>query len=126
MTRVTESQKPTGKSEQRHESEDDACDAQHSTSSASWARPGPLAWLVQLPIRLYRLVIGPLLPPSCRFYPSCSAYALEALARHGAVKGSVMTLCRLGRCGPWHPGGLDPVPDRFSVRAQRSGSSIEE
>lgn len=75
-------------------------------------RPGPLAWILLLPIRFYRAVISPLLPPTCRFYPSCSAYAVEALTVHGAFRGSVLTLWRLLRCGPWHPGGLDPVPPR--------------
>ncbi|RCW47231.1 putative membrane protein insertion efficiency factor [Halopolyspora algeriensis] len=75
-------------------------------------RPGPLAWILLLPIRLYRAVISPLLPPMCRFYPSCSAYAVEALTVHGAFRGSGLTLWRLLRCGPWHPGGLDPVPPR--------------
>ena len=51
-----------------------------------------------------------LLPPSCRFYPSCSAYAVEALTVHGALRGSWLAARRLLKCGPWHPGGLDPVP----------------
>jgi putative membrane protein insertion efficiency factor len=75
-------------------------------------RPGPVAWLLLLPVRFYRRVISPLLPPSCRFYPSCSAYAVEALTVHGALRGTWLTLRRLARCGPWHPGGLDPVPPR--------------
>jgi putative membrane protein insertion efficiency factor len=62
-------------------------------------------------VRLYQWLLSPLLPPSCRFYPSCSAYAVEALRRHGAVRGLWLTVRRLGRCHPFHPGGLDPVPD---------------
>jgi putative membrane protein insertion efficiency factor len=62
-------------------------------------------------VRLYQRLISPLLPPSCRFYPSCSAYAVEALRRHGALRGTWLTARRLGRCHPFHPGGLDPVPD---------------
>jgi uncharacterized protein len=62
-------------------------------------------------VRLYQRLISPLLPPSCRFYPSCSAYAVEALRRHGAVRGSWLTVRRLGRCHPFHPGGIDPVPE---------------
>nr|WP_317493038.1 membrane protein insertion efficiency factor YidD [Haloechinothrix sp. LS1_15] len=85
-----------------------------------------MAWLLLLPVRLYRWVLAPLLPPSCRFYPSCSAYAVEALTRHGAAKGVLLTLWRLGKCAPWHPGGLDPVPDRFSMRAQRPDRANEE
>ncbi|MBF0614853.1 MAG: membrane protein insertion efficiency factor YidD [Magnetococcales bacterium] len=61
-------------------------------------------------IRLYQWVIAPLLPMSCRFYPSCSHYAAEAITRHGAWKGGWLMLRRLSRCHPWHPGGLDPVP----------------
>ncbi|MGH3517041.1 MAG: membrane protein insertion efficiency factor YidD [Haloechinothrix sp.] len=82
--------------------------------------------MLLLPIRLYRTVLSPLLPPSCRFYPSCSAYAVEALIRHGAVRGLLLTLWRLGKCGPWHPGGLDPVPERFTLRAPRPDRSTEE
>jgi conserved hypothetical protein YidD len=55
-------------------------------------------------------VISPLLPSTCRFYPSCSAYAVEALEKHGAWRGTKLTLRRLGRCHPFHPGGYDPVP----------------
>jgi putative membrane protein insertion efficiency factor len=69
-----------------------------------------IARVLVLPIRLYQLLISPLLGPRCRFYPSCSAYAVEALQRHGAVRGSWLALRRLGRCHPWNPGGPDPVP----------------
>lgn len=61
-------------------------------------------------IRGYQRLLSPLLPPSCRFYPSCSQYALEAVTRHGALKGSWLAVCRLARCHPFHPGGFDPVP----------------
>ncbi len=61
-------------------------------------------------VRLYQLAISPLLPPSCRFTPSCSAYAREALATHGALRGTWLALRRLARCHPWNPGGYDPVP----------------
>ena len=61
-------------------------------------------------ISAYRKVISPFLGANCRFYPSCSAYALEAITVHGAGRGSWLALRRLSRCHPFHPGGLDPVP----------------
>jgi putative membrane protein insertion efficiency factor len=60
-------------------------------------------------IRVYRMTISPLLGPACRFAPSCSAYADEAIARHGILRGGLMALRRLLRCHPFHPGGFDPV-----------------
>ncbi len=69
-----------------------------------------LAKLLMSLVRLYRVAISPLLPPACRFQPSCSAYALEALRRHGAARGSWLAARRLARCHPFHPGGWDPVP----------------
>jgi putative membrane protein insertion efficiency factor len=69
--------------------------------------------LLSLPIRVYRYAISPMLPASCRFFPSCSEYALDALRRHGPVTGSWLTLSRVCRCHPWNHGGLDPVPDTF-------------
>jgi putative membrane protein insertion efficiency factor len=62
-------------------------------------------------IGFYSRAISPALPPRCRFYPTCSAYAAEAVARHGAARGSWLTLRRLVKCAPWHPGGVDLVPD---------------
>ncbi len=61
-------------------------------------------------IRLYRLVVSPVLPPACRFLPTCSAYAMEAIERHGAAKGAWLAIRRLLRCHPFHAGGYDPVP----------------
>ncbi|MBQ3223937.1 MAG: membrane protein insertion efficiency factor YidD [Clostridia bacterium] len=65
-----------------------------------------LIWLV----RGYKRFISPLLPPACRFTPTCSEYALEAIQKYGALKGGWMALRRLLRCHPFHPGGYDPVP----------------
>ena len=65
--------------------------------------------LIQL-IRGYRLFISPLFPPTCRFQPTCSSYALTAIARFGVVKGSWLAAKRILRCHPFHPGGYDPVP----------------
>lgn len=72
--------------------------------------PGPLARLLLLPVRGYRRWVSPLLGPRCRFAPSCSAYAQEALQLHGAGRGSWLALRRIVRCHPFHPGGHDPVP----------------
>jgi putative membrane protein insertion efficiency factor len=62
-------------------------------------------------IRVYRYLISPMLGPTCRFYPSCSCYAEEALQRHGAARGTYLTVRRLMRCHPWNEGGFDPVPE---------------
>lgn len=67
--------------------------------------------LLRLLLRGYQIGISPWLGPRCRFYPSCSHYALEAIDRHGAAKGSLLAGKRLLKCHPWHPGGIDPVPE---------------
>ncbi|MDR2669104.1 MAG: membrane protein insertion efficiency factor YidD [Desulfovibrio sp.] len=76
--------------------------------------PSPrLLWirrLAALPVRLYRLLLAPLLPTCCRFYPTCSEYALEAVMTHGALRGWLLALYRLLRCSPASRGGFDPVP----------------
>lgn len=69
-----------------------------------------IALVLRLLVRSYRYAVSPMLPQSCRFVPSCSSYAEEALARHGALRGGWLTARRICRCGPWHPGGCDPVP----------------
>lgn len=74
--------------------------------------------VLQALVRFYRRFISPLKPPTCRFYPTCSAYALEALEQHGAVKGSVLTLKRIAKCHPFHPGGFDPVPPAAPCKPQ--------
>src|SRR6266566_3107065 len=84
------------------------------------AAPTRAALLIMLPIKLYRWLIGPLFGPRCRFEPSCSAYALEALRRHGALRGSWLAIRRIGRCHPFNPGGYDPVPGG-EVAAARGG-----
>ena len=74
-------------------------------------------WLLILPIRAYRLLLSPWLGHSCRFQPSCSAYAIEALETHGPLRGLWLTLHRLARCNPWCRSGYDPVP---SARPRRT------
>lgn len=71
--------------------------------------------LLILPIKFYRFSISPLLPPSCRYYPSCSAYAEEAIQKFGALKGGYLATRRLLRCHPGFEGGYDPVPETFSL-----------
>ena len=81
-----------------------------------------LAAVLTIPIRAWRL-ISRWLPPRCRFYPSCSAYALEALSRHGAFRGTWLAVRRLSRCHPWNPGGIDHVPEpnaRSIIHGRRS------
>jgi putative membrane protein insertion efficiency factor len=71
-------------------------------------------------VRLYQLTLSPMLGPRCRFYPSCSAYAIVALERHGAVMGLWLGIRRLARCHPWHAGGHDPVPEHAARSTRRS------
>lgn len=85
-------------------------------SQALWIAATPLRWALLGAIAAYRTLISPMLPPSCRFHPSCSAYALQALGTHGVLKGTALASWRLLRCHPWQPGGLDPVPPRGAWR----------
>ncbi|HEV8499662.1 MAG TPA: membrane protein insertion efficiency factor YidD [Gemmatimonadaceae bacterium] len=66
--------------------------------------------ILVLMVRGYQVALSPLLPSSCRYYPSCSAYAIEALQRHGALRGTWLAARRIARCHPFRPGGYDPVP----------------
>ena len=72
----------------------------------------PLAHIVALPIRIYRLVFSPWVGFNCRYQPTCSAYALEALEKHGPIKGVWLAARRIGRCHPWGGDGYDPVPEQ--------------
>jgi putative membrane protein insertion efficiency factor len=82
------------------------------------ARRSVMGRVLAVPIHGWR-VFSTRLPSRCRFYPSCSAYALEALERHGAARGTLLAARRVGRCHPWNPGGIDPVPDPHPRRVRR-------
>lgn len=81
------------------------------SSVAIWLHLLPRRILIFV-IELYRTWISPMRLPTCRFEPSCSGYAVEALTRHGLIYGSVLSMVRLLKCGPWHKPGYDPVPER--------------
>jgi uncharacterized protein len=81
-------------------------------------RPSVAARVLIVPIRGWQH-LSRHLPPRCRFHPSCSQYAVEALERHGARRGAWLAVRRVGRCHPWHPGGLDPVPPVSNTRSHR-------
>jgi len=85
---------------------------EHSSSPSPSDRPrsGVAARVVIALLRAYRLTLAPALPPSCRFAPSCSAFAIEAIGTHGVLRGGWLAARRLGRCHPWSLGGHDPVP----------------
>ncbi len=88
------------------------------STPSTMLRTGPGAGVLIAALRLYQITISPLLGPACRFYPSCSSYAVEAVKLHGAMKGMGLALLRLLRCHPWRSGGVDPVP----ARKGKSGS----
>ncbi len=75
---------------------------------------GAIASALGFLVRGYQLLLGPILPMSCRYYPSCSRYAAEALERHGACAGTALAVGRLLRCHPWSGHGIDPVPERLA------------
>lgn len=92
-----------------------AGDSTHETKSWIGRTKGfPVRGLIFL-IQLYRHMISPLRLPTCRFTPTCSQYAVDALTEFGLVRGTGLTLFRLAKCGPWHRGGWDPIPERRSL-----------
>jgi putative membrane protein insertion efficiency factor len=74
-----------------------------------------MRFLMIFVVRAYQVVLSPLLPPSCRYTPSCSNYAIEALQKHGALRGGWLAAKRIARCHPFRPGGHDPVPDPIAT-----------
>jgi uncharacterized protein len=103
-----------------------------SRGAVAWTALGHVGRIVRrvpvlaltLLVRGYQLFVSPLLGPRCRFYPSCSAYALTALQRHGALRGSWLAVRRLARCHPWNPGGVDHVPPAAARRAADAGPEV--
>ncbi|MBD5607747.1 MAG: membrane protein insertion efficiency factor YidD [Desulfovibrio sp.] len=81
--------------------------------------PSLLSKILAFPIRVYQRVISPLLPPACRYFPTCSSYAIEAILIHGALKGSWLAIKRLARCHPWGGHGYDPVPPKEDSESKK-------
>ena len=73
-----------------------------------------MRYLLLIPIKFYQLFISPLLGSNCRFNPTCSQYAYDAIKQHGFFKGALLSTKRIGKCHPWHEGGYDPVPEKHS------------
>jgi putative membrane protein insertion efficiency factor len=94
------------------------------TSPTGAAAGGAPVWLLLTAIRFYQAVFAPMMPLGCKFYPSCSRYAVEAIARHGAIHGTQLALARLWRCRPFTQGGVDPVPDFLSDGAEISRCEV--
>jgi putative membrane protein insertion efficiency factor len=96
-------------------------------------RTSPVAWVLIQPIRFYQRFVSRYTPPSCRYYPCCSSFAISALRVHGAAKGTLLTVWRLLRCNPWSSGGVDVVPPPGSWRggdpipqpARTAGDGVE-
>jgi uncharacterized protein len=97
-----------------------AGDVARETASPPGRRPGAAATLALLPIRFYRRFLSPLLGARCRYYPSCSAYAEEAVREHGAFRGMILAAWRILRCNPLSDGGLDPVSEQRLFRTHRN------
>jgi uncharacterized protein len=86
-------------------------------------RAGVASLALRSAVRAYQLLVSPLLPPSCRYLPTCSDYAVEAIETHGALRGTALALRRLVRCHPWGSSGYDPVPEPCACGRERAGLS---
>ena len=74
-------------------------------------------------IRLYQKILSPLKPPCCKYYPTCSQYAIDAIKKHGAIKGLILAVWRILRCNPWSMGGIDYVPEKFHLYTLKNKKS---
>ncbi len=92
------------------------CGHAHVSRETGTRRPGPLARVALLPLRGYRRFLSPAFAPRCRYYPSCSAYAEEAISELGVIRGTILAAWRLLRCNPFSKGGIDPVSERRLFR----------
>jgi uncharacterized protein len=95
--------------------------ARTAIGSASKAVVRGLVFLIQL----YRHMVSPLRPPTCRFVPTCSQYAVDALTEYGLIRGSWLAAARLAKCGPWHRGGWDPIPEHLPERHRCQANSAD-
>ena len=106
-----------------------ACRSAGATECSAGKRPSPLAGLLIFFIRIYQVAISPWLPCRCRFVPTCSCYAVEALKKRGVIAGSILTVYRILRCQPFCRGGYDPVPEKgfghHTVEAENSDEDTE-
>ncbi|NPA36839.1 MAG: membrane protein insertion efficiency factor YidD [Chlorobi bacterium] len=80
-----------------------------------------LSWLLILPVKFYQLFISPMLGSNCNFSPTCSSYSIEALKKHGPIKGLLLSVWRIIRCNPWGGHGKDPVPEKFHFPPYKAG-----
>ena len=96
-----------------------ACEATQMSTPAATPQPSVAARVLIVPVVGYQRFISPFIPPRCRFHPSCSQYALDALRVQGAARGLWLTMRRLARCHPFNPGGYDPVPGRLAAPPAR-------
>ena len=116
LERITPLAEPTPSRAEAASSAGDATPSRSGLGRVMWGIGWPIRTLLLGLIWVYRHTISPILPPTCRYHPSCSAYGFQALQVHGAAKGTVLAIWRVLRCNPFTPGGLDPVPAKGAWR----------
>lgn len=79
-----------------------------------------MKYVLMLPLYIYKKIISPLFPARCKYYPTCSSYAVQAIGRFGVIRGSILAAWRLLRCNPWSEGGIDPVPEKFTLKRKKT------